>query len=332
MPPPREDMESGEDPLAESAAVTFKKYGSGQLYLTSRKLLYYATGADLPSPLLVVPVDRIHRQLVSKPGATKVSLKVEVKDPTGLDHGRPNPSYTFTFVAPTTAAALEEREAFKTSIASLLASEEAKSGEYGEGEGLLPPKSVDPSSLEVRLALLTNNPALAELHQNLVGSQMLDEEEFWEGRRNDLETQAALTSQQCGPDTGWLELKPRTEEGKEVRYTLTPTVIEAIFRQDPGVRKAYKENVPVQVTEEVFWQRYLRSKYFHRNRLSGKASGADPDPIFDKALEDDEELVRQAPERAAQEKVNRFLDLTTTQEDHLEVRERLGVRYRGMWA
>jgi transcription initiation factor TFIIH subunit 1 len=41
-------------------------------------------------------------------------------------------------------------------------------------------------------------------------------------------------SQKKGHASAWLDLRPVTEEGRDVKFTLTPQIIHAIFFQHPS--------------------------------------------------------------------------------------------------
>jgi hypothetical protein len=75
--------------------------------------------------------------------------------------------------------------------------------------------------------------------------------------------------------------------------------------------------VPDKLSEGEFWKRYFQSRFFHRSR-SGRGANEPDDEIFDKALEEDEEETKSAPKRIKLDHINRLVDLSTTEEDHLE--------------
>jgi len=83
------------------------------------------------------------------------------------------------------------------------------------------------------------------------------------------------------------------------------------------VKRAYDAFVPDKLSEGEFWKRYFQSRFFHRSR-SGRGANEPDDDIFDKALEEDEEETKSAPKRIKLDHINRLVDLSTTEEDHLE--------------
>ena len=75
--------------------------------------------------------------------------------------------------------------------------------------------------------------------------------------------------------------------------------------------------MPDKLSEAEFWKRYFQSRFFHRSR-SGRGANEPDDEIFDRALEEDEEETKSAPKRIKLDHINRLVDLSTTEEDHLE--------------
>lgn len=75
--------------------------------------------------------------------------------------------------------------------------------------------------------------------------------------------------------------------------------------------------MPDKLSEAEFWKRYFQSRFFHRSR-SGRGANEPDDDIFDKALEEDEEETKSAPKRIKLDHINKLVDLSTTEEDHLE--------------
>ncbi|KAI0789118.1 hypothetical protein C8Q75DRAFT_719004 [Abortiporus biennis] len=178
----------------------------------------------------------------------------------------------------------------------------------------------DPTSeFRLRKKVLISTPELASLHRELVMTGQISEAEFWEGREHLLQAQAATEGQKRGKPGQLVDPRPQTVDG-EVKIVITPQLVHDIFEEYPVVQKAYSENVPNKLSEEQFWKRYFQSKLFNAHRASIRSSAAQhvvkDDPIFDKYLEkDDDEL---EPRRIRDERVDIFIDLGATQEDHWE--------------
>ncbi|CAI2164513.1 19370_t:CDS:10 [Funneliformis geosporum] len=175
-----------------------------------------------------------------------------------------------------------------------------------------------PSAKEINLRknLLMRDKRLADQHRILVVEQKcIAEEEFWELRKNLLRDQDTRTSQQKGRSSTMPNLRPVTEEGGEAKINITPQLIHEIFEEYPRVKAAYDENVPDKITEELFWTRYVQSKFNDRNRAKTTTSIGNDD-IFDKCWIETEEEREHGRKRL---KISNLRDLNATKEDHMEI-------------
>ncbi|KAL6046693.1 General transcription factor IIH subunit putative, variant 2 [Balamuthia mandrillaris] len=164
-----------------------------------------------------------------------------------------------------------------------------------------------------RAALLAGNDTLRALHDELVISGIISEEEFWSSRKQMLETEAqSVAKQQRGMSSELLaDVKPALETCNAVHYRLTPTVIRQIFVEYPAVKKAYEEWVPDKLSETEFWTKYFQSQYFHKSRGGGSSSASasssasgrpkevmdssvySADEVFAGCAEEDDELIQE---------------------------------------
>ncbi|KAK7005731.1 hypothetical protein R3P38DRAFT_3039285 [Favolaschia claudopus] len=179
----------------------------------------------------------------------------------------------------------------------------------------------DPATdVRLRKTILMSDPELGALHRELVAmSGQLSEAEFWEGREHLLLSLAASESQAKGKSGQMVEPRPETVDG-ETKYVMTPQMIRDLFDEYPPIAKAHLENVPAKMSETEFWQRYFKSKLYHAHRASIRSTAVQhvvqDDPILDKYLEKiDDEL---EPRRQRNERVELFVDLGATKEDHDE--------------
>ncbi|KAF9939673.1 RNA polymerase II transcription factor B subunit 1 [Modicella reniformis] len=228
---------------------------------------------------------------------------------------KPDTSHGFVFTSPN---ATRERNDFKERISAILAERQLRANAGGIGtpgaavsspvgspsvSDVSAPGTPRPFSqsktgtirrglngtgpstdLKVRFELLKQNKELAMLHKELVMGKHVSEEEFWESRKHLLRNKTAIDQQQKGQSSAWLDLKPQTGESNDVKYIMTPQVIHSVCQQYPSRRSANEPD----------------------------------DDIFDRALEEDEEETKSAPKRIKLDHINRLVDLSTTEEDHIE--------------
>ena len=151
------------------------------------------------------------------------------------------------------------------SSSSLLATGKTTRVSFGE---------LDPTSLAVtRSSLLASNPTLRSQHKYLVEeSKTVSEDDFWNTHRSLLEEEYARISGIARAGTSsLLQSHLQVLTG---RITLGVEEMRQIFIMYPAVHKAYEEKVPLELSDEQFWRKYLESEYFHRDRgRVGAASG-----------------------------------------------------------
>ncbi|KAJ7187986.1 hypothetical protein C8R46DRAFT_933665 [Mycena filopes] len=179
----------------------------------------------------------------------------------------------------------------------------------------------DPATdVRLRKTVLMSNPELGALHRELVAiTGQLSEAEFWEGREHLLLSLGASENQHKGKPGQMVDPRPETVDG-ETKIVMTPQMIHDIFDEYPVIARAHRENVPSKLSESEFWTRYFKSKLYHAHRASIRSTAVQhvvqDDPILDKYLEKiDDEL---EPRRQRNERVELFVDLGATFEDHGE--------------
>eukprot|EP00970_Alexandrium_tamarense_P011637 scaffold2554_cov180-Alexandrium_tamarense.AAC.6 len=162
-----------------------------------------------------------------------------------------------------------------------------------------PPSShfvdLDPVALiATRSSLLASDPALRAQHRLLVlDNGTLSEEDFWEthsrliadeyakmsGKTNRGMSSDIKSSLDLGIASGGFGGKKKNKaegggsgdgDGSGRRgggiVHLGVEEMRQIFLMYPSVHKAYEEKVPLELSEEQFWRKYLESEYFHRDR------------------------------------------------------------------
>ena len=162
----------------------------------------------------------------------------------------------------------------------------------------------DPMALiATRSSLLASDPALRAQHRLLViDNGTLSEEDFWETHhrlvadeyakisgRKDAGMSSALKSsldlgisrsgagnkkKKSGGDNSKDDDKKddKSSNNNKSSSSISGVVhlgveeIRQIFLMYPAVHRAYEEKVPLELSEEQFWRKYLESEYFHRDR------------------------------------------------------------------
>ena len=156
-----------------------------------------------------------------------------------------------------------------------------------------PPSSTyithDPIALAAtRSSLLASDPSLRAQHRLLVlQNSTLTEEDFWEthhrsvadeyarisgiktgGRGSGIKSSLDLgfTAGAVGGGKSGSEKKDKDARNNRGVVHLGVEEIRQIFLMYPAVHRAYEEKVPLELSEEQFWRKYLESEYFHRDR------------------------------------------------------------------
>ena len=155
-----------------------------------------------------------------------------------------------------------------------------------------PPSShyinLDPVALiATRSSLLASDPALRAQHRLLVlDGNTISEEDFWEthsrlvaneyakisgktnkGMSSDIKSSLDLGIASTSKNGGGSAKKDGgagSNRGGIVHLGVEE--IRQIFIMYPAVHRAYEEKVPLELSEEQFWRKYLESEYFHRDR------------------------------------------------------------------
>ncbi|KAJ7703002.1 hypothetical protein B0H17DRAFT_1233541 [Mycena rosella] len=334
-------------PFPFSAKASYKKLG-GILELNDTHLQWAQDGKAAPS--VRVAHSEVAALFSSKEGAAQVRLKVALVDD---DAG-----HNFAFTSPKALAEREKFKAELTVILGrnrtaleaaarappvapkpspvttpvaahpqrpLISHSQTPSRAVSVSSAeqrnvIIIPGNDQATDVRLRKTILMSDPELGALHRELVAiSGQLSEAEFWEGREYLLLSLAASENQDKGKPGQMVDPRPETVDG-ETKIVMTPQMIHDIFDEYPVVAKAHRENVPSKLSESEFWTRYFKSKLYHAHRASIRSTAVQhvvqDDPIMDKYLEKiDDEL---EPRRQRTDRVDLFVDLGATFEDHGE--------------
>lgn len=125
---------------------------------------------------------------------------------------------------------------------------------------------LDPTALAVtRSSLLAANPTLRAQHHYLVQeTATVSEDDFWKTHNDLLEEEyARISGMTKAGSSSLLQSHLQLLTG---RVTLGVEEMRQIFILYPAVHRAYEEKVPLELSDEQFWRKYLESEYFHRDR------------------------------------------------------------------
>ena len=252
--------------------VIYKKQ-SGLLKLTANQLVFVAAAAG--TTLATISWDTVAKHQVSPVTYPKALLKLV------LQHNNSNATFQM--------ATRNDLDHVRKAITERLSTYSSSSGTSKKrtfsqltsatnSNNLASFDDLDPTVLAVtRSSLLAANSALAKQHAHLVvETQTLTEDDFWNTHRNLLEEEYARITglQKAGTSSLFASHLPSSG-----RIVLGIEEMRQIFILYPAVHKAYEEKVPLELSDEQFWRKYLESEYFHRDRgRMGEAARNHADP------------------------------------------------------
>lgn len=191
-------------------------------------------------------------------------------------------------------------------------------------------KKLTADEIRLRGLLLAKNKELLQLHRELVMGGLIREEDFWETRRDLLDSQEVLL-QQKRPQTINLagpEIRGSTDIAGDLKFVLTPTLIQSIFEQNPTVKRAFDELVKTgaQMDEKAFWMAYFKSKFFKEGLAAGSSNNpTSPDNPLDKYYDEAQLLAEEEnalPDQLSVS-IDPAVDLGASVEDHFRAADPL---------
>lgn len=124
---------------------------------------------------------------------------------------------------------------------------------------------LDPTALAIaRSTVLAAHPSLRQQHQHLVEeTNTVSEDDFWQTHEGLLWEEYARMSGLTKAGSSSILQSHVPASGP---VTLGVEEMRQIFILYPAVHRAYEEKVPLELSDEQFWRKYLESEYFHRDR------------------------------------------------------------------
>jgi transcription initiation factor TFIIH subunit 1 len=203
------------------AKVLYKKQ-NGHLQLDSDSLKFTLIDNQQQQQPSIIKIGQIKGIFVNAPGSAKCLLRVVTRD---------EQAHLFQFIDSQTA--IQDRDQFKDRISILINALTLGASTTATGAS----STLSADDIRRRQMLLAQNASLRRLHRDLVVSgKHLSEEEFWAIRGTLLVEQAELERQQTGMSTAIVhDVRPSTTnaEGSDIKYTLTPEIIQSIFLHHP---------------------------------------------------------------------------------------------------
>lgn len=247
---------------AVSTSTTYEKVRhnklEGTLVLTANHLVFKSSNG---SGTTEVSWGEVIKHQVSPASHAKALLKINLKNGKGLTFGfstrveldQVRREVTARLQRQRTVATAEMR---KRRHSELSAPSKPVATSFGE---------MDATALAVtRSSLLAANPTLRTQHQYLVSeTQTVTEDDFWKTHQSMLEEEYAKI---CGTTRAGTSSLMQSYLPLQGRVTLGVEEMRQIFILYPAVHKAYEEKVPLELSDEQFWRKYLESEFFHRDR------------------------------------------------------------------
>eukprot|EP01080_Neovahlkampfia_damariscottae_P001420 gene1420-12040_t len=165
----------------------------------------------------------------------------------------------------------------------------------------------------IKKKILQNNKNLQRIYDELVvTNEVLTPEQFWISNKKYLDFELSKKQSSGLKNSIISEIIEEQTACNSLKIRLTKNVKNNIFIQFPAVKKAYNLKVVTNsMSEQLFWQQFFKSHYFHRKKDFSKIQEPDMFETFEK----DEEL-------KSNEKITPLVDLNST--DSLE--EGYGIR------
>lgn len=272
---------------ASSYEPVVHKKSEGKLTVTDDALVFQSSrNSDNSNNDATISMNKVFKHQVSPAGHPKFLLKIvlvegagkpltfQLSSRDGLERIRRDISQRLQGFRSQHASLLSPMSVTQTatsSSATLSGSKRRHPDDEGSSSAVGPTTAtsygeLDATALAVtRSSLLAANPSLRAQHKYLVQeSKTLSEADFWATHQDMLEEEyARIAGLTRAGTSSLLQSHLPVLTG---RVTLGVEEMRQIFILYPAVHKAYEEKVPLELSDEQFWRKYLESEYFHRDR------------------------------------------------------------------
>jgi hypothetical protein len=136
---------------------------------------------------------------------------------------------------------------------------------------------------QMKKQLLEADKSLANEYKEFVTGRILSEDDFWQSHQellNTTQTNHMFRSRKGTKNFVLSDAMVQDEDGR-VAINLTPELKEIILTKYPVVRKAFENEVPLQLTEKEFWEKFFKAEYFNKTE-EGHREPITEDPFFAK--------------------------------------------------
>eukprot|EP00040_Diaphanoeca_grandis_P033127 m.202116 g.202116 ORF g.202116 m.202116 type:complete len:599 (+) comp32817_c0_seq2:155-1951(+) len=237
----------------------------GKLSVVDTSVIY----EDIAGGKVTIAAENIDKQMVSvKPGSSVVQIVTKSTE-----------KYKFTM------ASDKERDAFKDIVQSFILNNQraaltdtvddkpkdtqvAASSTLSTSEFNQLKKKKEEELLQAKALA---NPELKESYIELTQTKkLLTHDEFWQGHKAELEKYRKVDVEESNPQIGVCSdvistFKPQqSRNNEEMKYNINPDSIKQIFALYPKLATEYNKMVPIQCSEQEFWERVVKSQLFHR--------------------------------------------------------------------
>mmetsp|Transcript_59719 Transcript_59719/g.190020 ORF Transcript_59719/g.190020 Transcript_59719/m.190020 type:complete len:333 (-) Transcript_59719:14-1012(-) len=282
----------GEEPTICLAA---KHQGvAGKVTVSADKVQWAADASDKTTSVLIADINGQQR---SKPGSAKAALRLmtakagNVVLEFALEKDR---DYVVDLITPMMARAKEAAAA--------------------------PPLPTTGPEADARKLILETDSDMRGLYDQLVATGVVHERDFWAGHQVLVQSKIPNEKRQLqGFPTAMVADVRALADGTAnvVSFKITPEVIDQIFAEKPAVERAYRDNVPKNMTKDEFWRRFCQAEYMRQQARRNQDAHLLDDDDDASMFQGDDAATRAKEARAKLRKIDPTVNLAANSVDGL---------------